>query len=143
MWRSIWMWHRRGKSQRLFSGKRTLRNSKRYGKAVTKTFALNSLPLSVLQKGRQLQERKNAAEAAIKRLKKAMKREGQDRPFEAPPVQPKPEPTVRASQTFTEDGFMRAFNEFLYGKRPQPKRAGPVKFPTGNNAAYPRAYPRK
>ena len=101
---------------------------------------------------------RDAAKAAIKRLKKAMKREGQDRPFEAPPVQPKSrivddvvaETARRAanpvnfSYTGTPEGFEKAWDEFLHGRRREaPKRAESVKFPKADNAAYPRPYPRK
>ena len=113
---------------------------------------------------------RDAAKAAIKRLKKAMKREGQDRPFEAPPVAAgcvhhwmgtidprgqallycrncgalKPNPAVQFTYTGTPEGFQQAWDEFLHGKRREaPKRAGSVKFPKAASAAYPRAYPRK
>jgi hypothetical protein len=95
---------------------------------------------------------RDAAKAAIKRLKKAIKRTGQDRAFEPPPIQAKqsrpPQPTassnVHFSYTGTQEGFQKAWDEFLNGKRREvPKRAKPVKFPRADNAAYPNAYPRK
>jgi hypothetical protein len=94
---------------------------------------------------------RDAAKAAIKRLKKAIKRTGQDRPFEPPPIQAdqsRPEQTassgVHFSYTSTAQGFQQAWDEFLNGKRREvPKRAKPVKFPRADNAAYPNAYPRK
>jgi hypothetical protein len=94
---------------------------------------------------------RDAAEQAIKRLKKAMKRTGQDKPFEAPPVQPRetprPQPApdgVHFHYTGTAEGFQAAWDEFLFGKRKEaPKRPGPAKFPKADNAAYPKAYSRK
>lgn len=89
---------------------------------------------------------RDAAEAAIKRLKKAMKRTGQDRPFEAPPARPevKFSKSEGFSYTGTPEGFGQAWDEFLHGRRREvPKRPGPTKFPKTDNAAYPKAYSRK
>lgn len=94
---------------------------------------------------------RDAAQSVIKRLKKAMKRTGEDRPFQAPPVAPQEpvdwhERSARAERfayTGTAEGFQQAWDEFLHGRRPAPKRPGPVKFPKADNAAYPKAYCRK